>query len=56
MEALGLITKGGSDVGMWYDVVINGGGMAGTPLFEAQAKKIISGCVFGALFVPRNLI
>ncbi len=28
---------------MWYDVVINGGGMAATPLFEAQAKKILSG-------------
>eukprot|EP01044_Picomonas_judraskeda_P019265 COSAG03_NODE_4024_length_1715_cov_2.378094_3_plen_32_part_01 len=28
---------------MWYDVVINGGGMAATPLFAAQAKKILSG-------------
>lgn len=28
---------------MWYDVVVEGGGMAATPLFEAQAKKILSG-------------
>ena len=43
VEALGIITKGGADVGLWYDVVINGGGMAGTGLFEAQALKILSG-------------
>ena len=33
-----LMAKAGADLGMWYDVVTLGGGMAGTPLFEAQAK------------------
>ena len=43
VEALGMIAKAGSDAGAWYDVVTNGGGMAGTPLFAAQARKILSG-------------
>ena len=36
---------------MWYDVVINGGGMAATPLFAAQAKKILSGALSFVAFL-----
>ena len=42
VEALGLMAKAGADLGMWYDVVTLGGGMAGTPLFEARKIVILS--------------
>lgn len=43
VEALGLVAKSGVDLATFYDVVTNGGGMADTNLFRAQARKIIDG-------------
>ncbi len=43
VEALGILARAGVDLDVWYDVVVNGHGMADTPLFRTMARKIISG-------------